>query len=305
MNERAFRAMGTDWYVAADGAPPRVLAAVERIVRDEERRFSRFRPDSALSALNRDRVLREPVVAGVVREALRFHRRTRGAFDPAIGAALIAAGYDRSFESLTPCADADGDAAGSAPSSCATGDPRRPTIDVRRDTVRLRGEGFVDLSGIVKGWTVDRVAAHLRGAGATAAIVDGGGDIRVDGPCGAPGDGSARWPIGVGDGLVAWLAGGAVATSSTLHRRWAVPGAAPGGGWAHHIIAPDRGAPAIAAARTATVVAADATTADVLATTLLVDLERGLDAVAHAGAAALIQDAGGWRMTAEMDRYLG
>ncbi len=48
--------------------------------------------------------------------------------------------------------------------------------------------GGVDPTGLVKGWAVEQAAAVLRGAGVTAAMVNGGGDIAV---FGAPEPG--RW----------------------------------------------------------------------------------------------------------------
>lgn len=254
MNEHRFRAMNTEWYLATMGGSRDALLAAERIAHDAERRLSRFRAGSAFSRLNDGRALRDRELAAVLRLALRFRRSTRGAFDPAVGGALIAAGYDRSFEQI----DRGGtDTATAVAAVAAAPDPRRPEILVDGDRVRLIGEGRIDLGGIVKGWAVDRVARRLAGDGASAVLADGGGDLRALGTlpaCGAADD-TPGWPVAVGDGLTLRLAGGAVATSSGSRRRWRTAS-----GEAHHIVSPEGGWSAPVRVRTATVVADDATT---------------------------------------------
>lgn len=284
MTETTFRAMGTEWYVRADGCSPSVLRTVVTRVRREEHRFSRFRGASALSRLNTERRLHEPVVAAVVRRALRYRRWTRGAFDPAVGSAVIAAGYDRTFEAIRPG------------SSVAPLPPGHLDIAARGAQLTLTGSGVVDLGGIVKGWTVDEVARLLEAAGAERYVVDGGGDIRVGGRR----TNAEQWTIGVANGHHVALTSGAVATSSALQRRWVTAS-----GQAHHIITPTTGRPADGPYVTAVVVARDAETADVLGTALIADAPRTLPAVARMGADVMLQQLDGtWSMTPGMGRWL-
>lgn len=282
MRERTFRAMNTEWWFRAYGARQEVLDEAETLVHDVEARLSRFLPASALSRLNRDRSACDPMLASVVREALEWRDATGGLFDPGVGAALTASGYGRSFETLR-----DGHA--------ASPDARRPSVAVAGDRVTLTGEGALDLGGIAKGWAVDRVAEHFEACGVDRYLVDGGGDLRA-GPTPA-----VRWPVGVGDGLVAWLGPGAVATSSTARRRWTTAD----GRTAHHIIDTASGAPAWRGLRTAVVLHREAATADVLATTLVAGGAEGLGAVAAKGAEALVEDEQGvWWMTPGTGRWL-
>ena len=83
-----------------DGAGARAAQdAAEREIRRVEARLSRFRPDSELSALNRRGRLRAgPELLAVTELALAARERTRGRFDPTVHDAVVAAGYDRSFE---------------------------------------------------------------------------------------------------------------------------------------------------------------------------------------------------------------
>ena len=137
-----------------------------------------------------------------------------GAFDAGVGAAVIANGYDRTFEELRP------------PAPTLTATPPRAQAHVRGSRVTLGPEGQLDLGGIVKGWTVDRVAQQLRDTGCTRLLVDGGGDIRA---WRAAGD---EWLVGVADGRAVGLTDGAVATSSTERRRWRDTA----GGQQHHVV---------------------------------------------------------------------
>lgn len=274
--------MNTEWWIRAYGATEHVMDDAEVLVHDIETRLSRFRESSSLSALNRDRVATDPMLAAVVRAALDWRDATNAVFDPGVGAALVAAGYDRSFEAI------EGVCRGAA-------DARRPRITVGGHCVSLDGEGTIDLGGIGKGWAVDRVAEHLEARGVGRYLIDGGGDLRAgDTP-------SVPWSVGVGDGLVAWIGPGAVATSSTEKRRWVTASEVS----AHHIINAATGVPAVSGIRTAVVTHRTATTADVLATTLIAGGVASLVAVEAQGAEALIEDENGaWWMTPGMGRWL-
>ena len=102
-----FRAMGTDvglwlWPDDDQQAQP-ALAESEQFFAQTEARLSRFQPESELSQLNR--AAGRPFAASdllydLVETALTWRERTAGIFDPTILEALIAAGYDRSFEKV-------------------------------------------------------------------------------------------------------------------------------------------------------------------------------------------------------------
>ena len=261
----AFRAMGTSWWVTCD--PPDLLGQVEAWVRSLEARLTRFEPASALSRLNRERSIRDPLLAAIARAALRWQAITQGAFDATLGRPLADLGYDRDFGSLVPV-PLEADAYGSL------------RVNVEAATVSLEGEGALDFGGIAKGWTVDRVHDRLRRRGARAILVDGGGDLR----------GSGRsWPLGVPGDRAIVLDDGAVATSSTLERRWT----ATDGTSLHHILDPETRMPVDSSIVTATVRAPDATTADVLATALVVRPATVVPLLADHDASALLLDRSG------------
>lgn len=245
MERRTFPAMGTQVELLLDTQPGAessdALDRAEGEFGRLEALLSRFRPDSELSALNRRGLLEAgPELVEVTRLALEGRERTHGLFDPTVHDAVIAAGYDRTFEELP----ADGPAVV----------PQRCGGDIRMHGSRIELEpGFrLDLGGIAKGYAVDRVARML--VGTAPCLVNAGGDLACYG---------RSWPVGVetAKGQVTLeLDRGAIATSGRDRRRWRRDGAET-----HHLIDPATGAPAGRDFLRVTVVANTAVEAEVLA----------------------------------------
>jgi thiamine biosynthesis lipoprotein len=252
--------MGSEVHVVADGDESLLDRAQDRIA-ELERRWSRFLPDSEISALNRDagrpvRVSSE--TRQLVAHALDAWRVTGGVYDPTVLGDLLRAGYDRSFEDIEPRERVD-----AFDLHTGAGD-----IHIEDDVVVLPVDTGFDPGGIGKGLAADFVTRELRDAGAAGVCISVGGDVRV---AGTPPEGDA-WTIDVHhpdfDAPIARLGvrDGGVATSTTLRRRWVV-----GGEPMHHLIDPQTGRPASARFELATVVSGAAWTADVLAKTLVLD----------------------------------
>ena len=280
MVRERFRAMGTAMELlldAPDGALARAaLAAARAEIERLEGLLSRFRPGSELSRLNRARTMAVgPDLMRVLVAALALRRRTGGRFDPTVGRAMRAWGYDRSFELVA----ADGPPAEPAPAAGAV------ALDRAAGWVALGAGVELDLGAIAKGDAADRAAAVLAEAG--PCLVNAGGDLVVSGP---RADGS--WPVGVdapGGPAALMLERGGLATSGVDRRRWA-----RGGLPAHHAMAPRRGAPAATDLVRATAVAPTGAEADALATALLVAGAREARALAD-----------GWRVPALLVRRDG
>jgi FAD:protein FMN transferase len=285
---REFRAMNTEWWVSVPGCEdPSLYAAASAIVHSAEEAYSRFRPGSLLSRLNRERRLADASLADIVRRALAMNVATGGAFDARVGPALVAAGYGVSFEQL-PARRPDTTLRLAPPVDLLH-------VEVEGDEVRLEGMGALDLGGIAKGWTIDQVAQAIESHGYRDYVIDGGGDIRTRGH----GSDGEPWPIGVGEALVAHLSGEAVCTSSTARRRWPTPR-----GEAHHLIDPRTGTPSFSVVANVAVIAPDTTTADALATAVVADPARALPAVTAAGGGALLEHGGRWVMTPGTERWI-
>ena len=265
-----FRAMNTDVAVtifAELGREAEAAAAIQGVKSwfDEvESRLSRFRPESDLSKLNRaegNAFQASPMLREVLGEAVAAAEATNGLFDPTMLPALMAAGYDRSFELL---GQADGSPKEPMPPTLASW--RDIEIDAAAGTVRLPKGCAVDLGGIAKGWTVDKAAERLHRFADFA--VDAGGDLVVRGSQA----GGAPWTVGVQnpfaldrDLLVLTVRNAGVATSTTARRHWVREGQTQ-----HHIIDPRTGSPAATGVTAVTVISRSVARSEVLAKTALV-----------------------------------
>ena len=252
---RQFRAMGTqiELLVEADQATAALAAAEEEFHRLEAL-LSRFRADSELSRLNSNGTLAAgPDLLRVVELALAATKRTGGRFDITVHEAVVAAGYDRSFE-LVPAVDA-APALSPVPHTAA-GVRHTAGVRVRDGVIRLGHGVRLDLGGIGKGYACERAAEILATAG--PCLVNAGGDIATR---------AGTWTVSVetaAEPLTLELSGSsALATSGRDLRRWH-----RGGRELHHLIDPATGLPSASDLLRATAVAHDAIDAEVTAKAL-------------------------------------
>jgi thiamine biosynthesis lipoprotein len=170
--------------------------------------------------------------------------------------------------------------------------------------VRLAdGIGF-DPGGIGKGLAADMIVTELMGAGANGACANLGGDVRVAGT-GPEGEGwtvAVQHPLSNAPLALAGIGEGAVATSTTLKRRWA-----NGKDWSHHLIDPRSGQPSDSKLSFVSVIAAEAWMAEVLAKAVLINgTEHAFDILGGTGAVGLSVDEDGIvRMSDGFRAYLG
>jgi thiamine biosynthesis lipoprotein len=261
---------------ALDPARAVVEADLDRV----DSACSRFRADSDLSRVNAnpgrlipvDRLLLEAIDV-----ALRAARLTDGDVDPALGAALVLAGYDRDWDLIAR--DEPTATVGTVPRSVhahVQAGWRTIEVDRERAMVRVPSGVQLDLGATAKAWAADRAAHAAHAATGSGVLVSLGGDIATAGQ--APERG---WPVHVTDdhravpganGQTITIRAGGIATSSTTVRRWT-----RGETTMHHILDPRTGAPTHGAWRTVSVAAADCTDANIASTAAIV---RGSDAVA-------------------------
>jgi thiamine biosynthesis lipoprotein len=273
--------------------------AVERLA-ELESRWSRFRADSEVSRLNAAPGTAVEVSADTVRLvrcSVEAWKLSAGFVDATELAAVVDAGYDRSFELL--------------PSDRSAGpQPRRPVslagpADIRIDgtTITLpAGVGF-DPGGIGKGLAADLVSGELIRAGAAGACVNVGGDLRVRG---ASPDGSG-WTISIDHPhrrapiALVGLTDGGVASSTTLRRRWLV-----GGEIRHHLIDPRTGRPSTSDTTFCSAIAGSAWRAETVAKAVLLRGGTHPFDIVDAGMEALVVDhAGDVRTTGGFTRFTG
>jgi thiamine biosynthesis lipoprotein len=248
LTRHRFRAMGTDVELIVEAsAAAGAVAAAEGEFHRLEALLTRFRPDSELSQLNAAGSLGAgPDLLRVVELALAARERTGGRFDINVHNALLAAGYDRSFELLSRDGAPPVEAAASL----------RGTVEIEGGVVFLRDGAQIDLGGIGKGYACERAAEVLATAG--PCLVNAGGDI-------ATRDGVWTVAVETPDGPLGLELSGscALATSGRDSRRWR-----RGGRELHHIIDPATGEPSASDLVRVTVVARDAVDAEVTAKTL-------------------------------------
>ena len=265
-----FRAMGTSCAVAVAVRPGdtrrarRALDAARAEVATCERELSRFDPDSDLTRLNRaggEWVKVGTRLRAALRAALIAREATGGRYDPTVLPALVAAGYDRSFDALQERepAVAEGWRAGGA-----------AEIDEAAGRARLEPGVAVDLGGIGKGWSAGRAGRRdARGVARAQRRVRGPRRRRRRSPGRGPTagcGGSRRRPAPPGRRPLARFSstGGAVATSGRDRRRFG-PGRR-----LHHLIDPRTGTSADSGPLTVSVVGPDPADTEAHATALAI-----------------------------------
>ena len=269
-----FRAMGCHMLAALDSATGRTaeeLDSVPEWFEQWEVVFSRFRPESELSRLNNAPEFSRPVseaFLSVFQAAIQAERESQGLVTPTVCEALVSAGYNESFDSLSRAQYAE---AGTHVQRFTLADV---TWSATPPSLRLPAGLHLDFGGIAKGWAAHQAMQRLAAHG--PALVNAGGDIAISGPQldGEP------WPIDIADpfqpgeslGLL-MLERGGVATSGRDRRRWQQNDI-----WHHHIIDPRSGRPAETDVFRATVVAPTALKAETAAKcALILGSKAGLD----------------------------
>lgn len=273
---RSLPAMGSSVELTSVGLPEETIdeaAAFAAEFADEwENRFSRFRPESELSRLNRSGAagtVVSPAFLELLDAAIDAFQRTGGLFDPSILPALSSLGYDRDFNALKQGEATEHEI-----------DPRPAAlmaevrIDRRRRRVTLPPGCQLDFGGIAKGIFVDRLAERFNSW--PGGSVSAGGDLRV---WGEPPDGE-HWVVGIEDPFdaaeeavrvtVTAPEAAAIATSATNRRVWT-----RGGERLHHLIDPATGRPVLGHLVSATALAADLATAEAATKAMLVSGGRG------------------------------
>jgi len=236
-----------------------MLDQAEARLRELESWWSRFQPSSDITRANLangEPVEVHPDTLAVVSRALDAWRQTDGRFDITVLPALLAHGYTHSTVTHA--------AAPSIP-GMRVGMSAMVRVDYEASTLTVPVLSAIDLGGIGKGMAADIVAEELVEAGATGALVNVGGDLAVQG---VPLN-DAAWFLGIEDPrkpphhvAMLRLQAGGIATSGTTIRRWVTNSGAD----AHHLIDPEHGTPSTSGVVTATVLAADAATAEAFST---------------------------------------
>ncbi|MQA08931.1 MAG: hypothetical protein GEU98_10375 [Pseudonocardiaceae bacterium] len=256
--------------LACHGDPAIPFARIESHLRELDGRFSRFRADSEVSALNAGAGTWcdiSPELHRLLEHALNVAVASAGLINIAMLPWLLAAGYVSSDGQPAP---------GEQPTD--PGGPVEPltsVLELRRGQARLLPGHAVDVGGLAKGLWADDVVSWL-GPNSAAGL---GGDVS----CRGPGPAGEGWPVALPAGGVVAVTDGAVATSGTAKRRW--------GDGMHHLIDPRTGRPSQSDITEATVIATSGAGADWLSSALVIG------GTAAAGRLAARTEVRGWRLS--------
>jgi thiamine biosynthesis lipoprotein len=254
-----FEAIGTSWEIvtaAPLGADRR--AAVSALIERFDAKWSRFRADSVVSALAaRGGRVPAPADAPAMLEAYReLSAATDGAVNPLVGASLERLGYDPAYT-----------LSAGAPVAAPAGWTSLLTWD--DGILSLAAPAVIDVGALGKGRLVDLVLDLVHADGAGDVVIDAGGDLAVRG---APQRVGLEHPFDPSRAIGVWEVTDAALCASAVNRRaW--------GDGLHHVLDARTGVPVRTIAAT-WAVAADAMTADAIATALFFD---GGPRLAHDG----------------------
>ena len=245
-----FDAIGTRWALTTpEPISPDTRAEIDAVVEAYDRTWSRFRTDSAVTAMAAGE---GPLDLGATAPPLldlleRLRVLTDGAMSPLVAASLEHLGYGRG-------------------GTLTARQGYRPAVDAaveRRGTrVAVRPPALLDVGGAGKGQLADLVSAVLAAAGFQDRLVDASGDVVT---AGAPVRVALEHPYDPTAAIgVVELADAAIAGSAVNRRDWTDPS---GGRRLHHVLDARTGRPVETIAAT-WAIAADALHADALATAL-------------------------------------
>lgn len=236
------------------------LAAATSEIHRLESLFSINQTDSEIGKLNTQKhATLSPDTQALLMKAIHIRKETGGAFDCTIAPLMEAWGfYDKNYHVPTP----------------TTIDSLLPLVNSEHITLTKDGQctlsnnAKVDLGGIAKGYTAERIIQILQEHGIEHALISLGGNIQT---LGSKPDGSP-WSIGIQDPLntnqiIAKLQihQGAVVTSGGYIRYFEQDGHRY-----HHIINPHSGYPADSDLLSVSIISKDGTLADALSTALFV-----------------------------------
>jgi thiamine biosynthesis lipoprotein len=234
------------------GKPAIPFAELEAHLRDLDRQFSRFRPDSEVSLFNTRAGTWVEISAplhALLRHSLQVAVASRSLVNVAVLGPLLNAGYTRSWPFTLATSDLD------APTPAAPVPPLTAVLELQDTRARLMPGFGVDFGAVAKGLWADEIVGWL-GPNSACNL---GGDIA----CRGTGPSGNGWPVTFpADDMVFSIEDGGVATSGTEKRRW--------GSRSHHLIDPRTGLPCLSDLTRATILANCASTADWVASAVVI-----------------------------------
>jgi len=276
-----FQAMGTSFFCILVGANQEICDATFNLANELEAKWSRFIPDSELMLLNNNpdsmRIVSDATLR-LVSEMKLGHELTQGLYSANVLGELIDLGFAESRVNSANVTTWQARAQSSA-------DLSDVVIDLEAKSVSVPSGVALDAGGIGKGLAADLMSDYAMQLGAMGVAVFAGGDVAVKGMA----VDAAGWQVNISDPNnvnvfidSVLLSRGGLATSSPM-------------GWqnanAHHIIDPRSHKSSDSDVLQATVIAQNASQAEVLAKMcVILGTQAGISRIDSLGAAALIVD---------------
>lgn len=228
MFKRNFEAIGTDWEIEIETKlsqteGTKLFQEILELIEDFDRAYSRFRPDSLVTAMAKQAgkyALRKDFLP-LLQLYQQLYQLSSGLFTPLIGQFLVEAGYDANYslqsKKLSPV------------------EPFEQVLSFDQEKIELQKGVLLDFGAAGKGYLVDLVAELLIKKGLNNYTINAGGDIRHRNDrgekirIGLENPHNQKQVIGLFE-----LGQGSICGSATNRRAW---------GNFHHIINPQQLAP--------------------------------------------------------------
>lgn len=273
--------MGTSFFCVLVGADESICDAIYSLANELESKWSRFIPDSEVMFLNNNPDVMHEVSDATLRlvnEMKLGFELTQGLYSANILGELIDLGFAKSRanpENVTNWYS----------KSKTSADLSDVVIDLDAKSVSVPGGVALDAGGIGKGLAADLMSDYAMQLGAMGIAVFAGGDVAVKGMATQ----AAGWKVNISDPTnvdtyvaSVLLSRGGLATSSPMG--WKI-------GESHHIIDPRTHKSSDSDALQATVIAQNASQAEVLAKMcVILGTRDGIARIDSLGVAALIVD---------------
>lgn len=254
--------MGTTYHITYEGKKPTSLKKeIDKLLLRVNASMSTYEPNSTISKINDNRsVETDAFFRTVFKKAKQINKITEGAFDPTVGPLVNAWGFGFKNGDGVDSATID-----SLMQFVGFGD----VLLIGEQVVKAKPETIIDFSAIAKGFGVDQVATLLNTKLIDNYMVEIGGEVVVKGK----NKEDRNWNLGINkpeEGTndifaIASLTNKAVATSGNYRNFKMVDGQKY-----VHTINPKTGYGKVSKLLSASVIANDCTTADALATGIMV-----------------------------------